>query len=80
MVAWEGVAEARSIPGITDIELYAKPGDLVRPHTQSGHKIGLLVAAGPSVADVSSTLEAASALIRPIIRPITTPLATKEES
>ncbi|MYR58321.1 ATP-grasp domain-containing protein [Streptomyces sp. SID625] len=71
LVAWEGVAEARNTPGITDIELYAKPGDLVRPHDQSGHKIGLLVAAGPSVADASSALETARALIRPVTRPIT---------
>ncbi|MFE4415107.1 ATP-grasp domain-containing protein [Streptomyces sp. NPDC056821] len=70
LVTWEGVADARSVPGITDIELYAKPGDLVRPHDQSGHKIGLLVSAGPSVADASSALETASALVRPIVRPI----------
>lgn len=70
LVAWEGVTEARRVPGIIDVELYAKPGDLVRPHVQSGHKIGTLTAAGPSVADVSSALEAASALIRPAVRPI----------
>ncbi len=70
LVAWEGVAEARSIPGITDVELYAEPGDRVRPHDQSGHKIGMIVAAGPSPADASSALDAAGALIRPIVRPI----------
>lgn len=71
LVAWEGVAEARNIPGITDVVLYAKPGDLVRPHDQSGHKIGMFIAAGPSVADVSSALTVAGALLRPIVRPIT---------
>ncbi|WP_241989819.1 MULTISPECIES: ATP-grasp domain-containing protein [unclassified Streptomyces] len=70
LIAWEGVAEARTLPGITDVELYAKPGDRVRPHDQSGHKIGLLVAAGPSPAEASSALTAASALIRPVIRPM----------
>ncbi|WP_079022767.1 ATP-grasp domain-containing protein [Streptomyces resistomycificus] len=70
LIAWEGAAEARSIPGITDVELYAEPGDRVRPHDQSGHKIGLLVAAGQSPADASSALDAAGALIRPIVRPI----------
>ncbi|WP_367436124.1 ATP-grasp domain-containing protein [Streptomyces celluloflavus] len=69
LITWEGVADARSIPGITDIELYAKPGDLVRPHDQSGHKIGLLVAAGPSGADALTALDTASALLRPVIRP-----------
>ncbi|MGW3495524.1 hypothetical protein [Streptomyces sp. NPDC001020] len=71
LVRWEGVADTRNTPWITDVELYAKPGDLVRPHDHSGHKIGLLVAAGPSAADASSALETASALIRPIIRPNT---------
>ncbi|MFE2217696.1 ATP-grasp domain-containing protein [Streptomyces canus] len=69
LITWEGVAEARNLPGITDIELYAQPGDLVRPHDQSGHKIGLVVAAGASAADASSALDAASALIRPVIQP-----------
>ncbi|WP_405512079.1 ATP-grasp domain-containing protein [Streptomyces canus] len=70
LIAWEGVAEARSLPGITDVELYAEPGGLVRPHDQSGHKIGLVVAAGASAADASSALDAAAALIRPVIWPI----------
>ncbi|WP_078510162.1 ATP-grasp domain-containing protein [Streptomyces sp. Tu 6176] len=69
LVRWEGVTDARNTPGITDIELYAKPGDLVRPHDRSGHKIGLLVAAGPSAADASAALERAGALIRPVIQP-----------
>lgn len=70
LIAWEGAAEARNTPGITDIELYAKPGDVIRPHDQSGHKTGLIVAAGPSTADASSALETASALIRPVVQPI----------
>ncbi|MFD7663544.1 ATP-grasp domain-containing protein [Streptomyces sp. NPDC059788] len=69
LITWEGVAESRGIHGVTDIELYAKPGDLIRPHDQSGHKIGLLVAAGPSGTDALTALETASALLRPVIRP-----------
>ncbi|MGW5333392.1 ATP-grasp domain-containing protein [Streptomyces bauhiniae] len=71
LIRWEGVTEARGIPGVTDIELYAKPGDLVRPHDQSGHKIGMLVTAGPSGADAHTALETAGALVRPVVRPIT---------
>lgn len=70
LVAWEGVAEARNVPGVTDIELYAASGDVVRPHDQSGHKIGLVVAVAPSAAAASSALTAASELIRPVVRPI----------
>ncbi|MFD8228555.1 ATP-grasp domain-containing protein [Streptomyces massasporeus] len=76
LVAWEGVNEARITPGITDVELYARPGDLVKPHVQSGHKIGMLIAAGPSVGDVSSALDAASALIRPVVRPLASAVKT----
>ncbi|EGJ72674.1 putative carbamoyl-phosphate synthase large chain (plasmid) [Streptomyces sp. Tu6071] len=69
LITWEGIAEARGVPGITDIEIYAKPGDLVRPHDQSGHKIGMIVAAGATEAQALAALESASTLLRPIIRP-----------
>lgn len=75
LLGWKGVDEARAVPGITDIELYAKPGDLVRPHNQSGHKIGMLIAAGPSLAEVNSALKEACARIHPVVRPV-----TKEQS
>jgi biotin carboxylase len=70
LVTFEGVAEARGVPGIIDLELFARPGDLVRPHDQSGHKIGVLVAAGPSAEDASVSLDTARTLLQPIIRPI----------
>ncbi|MFF3159545.1 ATP-grasp domain-containing protein [Streptomyces sp. NPDC057910] len=69
LVTWEGAPEARNVPGVTGIELYAKPGDLVHPHDQSGHKIGMITAAGPSPAAVSAALDKAISLLRPIIRP-----------
>ncbi|MFF1693106.1 ATP-grasp domain-containing protein [Streptomyces sp. NPDC058257] len=77
LVGWEGAAEARAIPGVTDVALYARPGDVVRPHDQSGHKIGLLVAAGPSPAEARSALDTARALIRPVVRPL---IGVKEDS
>lgn len=70
LLRWEGVAEARSVPGVTDVELYSGPGDLVHPHTQSGHKIGRLIAAGASAAAAISALEKACSLLRPVIRPM----------
>lgn len=69
LATWEGTAEARDVPGVTGIELYAQPGDSVHPHDQSGHKIGMITAAGPSPEDVSVALDTASSLLRPIIRP-----------
>ncbi|MFC9431949.1 ATP-grasp domain-containing protein [Streptomyces sp. NPDC056987] len=70
LATWEGGAEARNVPGVTGIELYVQPGDPVHPHDRSGHKIGMITAAGPSPADVSVALDKASSLLRPIIRPI----------
>ncbi|WP_084729935.1 ATP-grasp domain-containing protein [Streptacidiphilus neutrinimicus] len=69
LARWDGVTDARNVPGITGIELYAKPGDLVHPHDQSGHKIGMITAAGPSPTQVSAALDKATSLLRPIIRP-----------
>ncbi|MFD4907860.1 hypothetical protein ACFWNB_22335 [Kitasatospora purpeofusca] len=69
LATWEGVDEARNVPGVTGIELYARPGDPVHPHDRSGHKIGMITAAGPSPADVSEALDQATSLLRPIIRP-----------
>lgn len=70
LVRWEGVTEARAVPGIVDITLLAEPGDLVRPHTQSSHKVGLLIATGSSPESASSALASACSLIRPIVRPL----------
>lgn len=70
LVAVEGVAEARAVPGITDLELFVRPGDRVWPHDQSGHKIGMLVAVGSSAEAADASVETAGALLRPIVRPL----------
>ncbi len=69
LTGWEGVTEAHNVPGVIGIELYAQPGGPVHPHDQSGHKIGMVTAAGPSPADVAVALDKATSLLRPIIRP-----------
>ena len=71
LIRWEGAAEARAVPGVADLTLLAEPGDLVRPHSQSAHKIGILIATGPSAERASSALATARALIRPVVRPVT---------
>lgn len=76
LVRWEGVTEARAVPGVSELTLYAEPGDLVRPPDQAGHKIGLICVAGQSPEEADASLKKASALIRPVVRPIT----PKEES
>ncbi|WP_084338068.1 ATP-grasp domain-containing protein [Actinomadura oligospora] len=70
-----GLDEARAVPGVTDLELFVRPGDRVRPFDQSGHKIGHLVAAGPSAEAADAALEKARAALQPIVRPLPTPVA-----
>lgn len=76
LVAFEGAAQARAVPGITRLDLYAQPGDVVKPHDQSGHKIGAIVAAGRTARDADASLAAARALLRPIVEPIVEPIGS----
>jgi biotin carboxylase len=39
-----GIDEARSIPGITDLEVYCHEGDTVRPLTSGGDRVGHIIA------------------------------------
>jgi hypothetical protein len=40
------VDEIRRLPGVCDVELFLRPGDVVQPFTQSAHKLGYLVVTG----------------------------------
>ncbi|MEO5874865.1 MAG: ATP-grasp domain-containing protein [Streptosporangiaceae bacterium] len=64
-----GVEAARAVPGIAELELFVQPGDLVRPFTQAGHKIGNLLAAGGSRAETERSTREALRLLRPVIVP-----------
>jgi biotin carboxylase len=82
LVAVEGLALARAVPGITNVDLFVEPGDRVRPHDQSGHKIGILVAAGATPEAADAAVRTARALLRPLIRPLPVhprPCATAEK-
>ncbi|RFU37577.1 ATP-grasp domain-containing protein [Actinomadura logoneensis] len=74
LVAVGGLAEARAVPGITDLALFVRPGDLVRPFDQSGHKIGHLVATGPTAEAADAALAEARALLRLTVRPLPAPV------
>lgn len=65
LVSWGGVAEACHVRGVTDIALYAQPGDRVWPHHHSGRTIGLVVAAGATPAQACAAVAEARGLVRP---------------
>ncbi|MBW8481168.1 ATP-grasp domain-containing protein [Actinomadura parmotrematis] len=65
-----GLSAARAVPGVTDAELFAAPGDLVRPFDQSGHKIGHVAAAGDTAAAAREALERALRELRLTVLPL----------
>jgi hypothetical protein len=52
------------MPGVTDIRVTSRPGDLVRPLTVSGNRLGYLIACGADGAQAARNAEAAVARIR----------------
>lgn len=67
LTAVEGLDEVRALPGVADVEVVARPGDPVRPFTQSGNKLGYLVVTGPTPAAAEATLGRALSTLRLVI-------------
>jgi biotin carboxylase len=60
----EGVEAVRALPTTLDLEIFSRPGDRVRAHTESGHKLGVLVLAGEEHEQVLDAYERARRTIR----------------
>ncbi|MGH8793947.1 MAG: ATP-grasp domain-containing protein [Stackebrandtia sp.] len=54
-----GLDEALSVPGVVDIQVFKRPGDLVAPYTQAAHKLGYLLAAADSSAELETAVDIA---------------------
>jgi biotin carboxylase len=63
-----GLDEVRALPGVARCEVYQRPGAIVHPFTQAGHKFGYLLVTGPDVAAAEATLATALQLLRIRIR------------
>jgi biotin carboxylase len=65
-----GLEAARAVPGVVEMDLFAGPGDVVRPFDQAGNKIGHIVTAGESAADAAAVLDEAVRRLRVEILPV----------
>jgi biotin carboxylase len=69
LVAVDGVAAARAVPGIAAVVVAAALDEHVVPYTRAGAKLGYLLAAGPDRAAVAASLAAAEAALHFDIEP-----------
>jgi hypothetical protein len=56
-----GVDEARLIPGVSEVTIRAKRGDIIHTFPEQDRYIGFILARGLSPADVECTLNQAAA-------------------
>ncbi len=64
-----GVEEAMKVPGVRDAEVYAKPGDWVRPLTSGSDRIGHIIALADSREAAEAAVTEAERRIRVRVRP-----------
>jgi biotin carboxylase len=75
LVGVDGVEEARSVEGVRDVFIMAKPGDLLRGFPEQGCYIGFITASGPSTREVEEALNKSHSLLRFQLDPL--PLNSK---
>jgi biotin carboxylase len=63
----DGRKAAREVPGVVDMAVTARPGDVVGGTGSFLDRLGWVMAAGPERAAVESAAEAALALLRPVV-------------
>jgi len=48
----EGIEQVQAMPEVERLHLFARPGSVVRPYEQAGHKLGYAILRGDSLADL----------------------------
>ncbi len=69
LVSVEGIDIARNMPGVKEIELYMKPGDLIKRPENSADRVGHIIAIGIDADEASQNAEAALAKIHITVQP-----------
>ena len=67
LAEWNGLDRAQRVPGIEDVQSYAKPGDWLRLRGDFRDRIGHVVATGDTPASSRATVELAGRLIKPVL-------------
>jgi biotin carboxylase len=68
-----GLAEVAATPGVAAVDVFASPGDLVRPHTESGNKLGWLVVTADRAEQLPAVLRRARDRLRITVAPMAVP-------
>jgi biotin carboxylase len=69
-----GVEAAAAVPGVTEIHITAKEGQLLEPLPEAGSYLGFIFARGARPEDAEQSLRAANAQLRPaIVEPLLVP-------
>jgi biotin carboxylase len=63
----DGQAAAREVPGVIDVAVTARPGDVVGGTGSFLDRLGWVMAAGPERAAVEAAVEAAAGLLHPVV-------------
>jgi biotin carboxylase len=67
LAEWNGLDCAQDVPGVEDVQSYAKPGDCLQLRGDFRDRIGHVVATGATMAISRATVELASRLVQPIL-------------
>jgi biotin carboxylase len=65
-----GIDEVRAHPGVQAVELFARPGDPVRPFTESAYKLGFLTLVADDHAALDALLAWCTATLRLRVEPV----------
>ncbi|GLW89267.1 ATP-grasp domain-containing protein [Actinokineospora globicatena] len=61
----------RALPGVSDADVFATPGDVVLPFTEAGRKLGWLVVHAPTRAELDEVLATATTALNLVVTPAT---------
>ena len=65
----EGVDEAKQIEGISDLEIYIKPGDIVRPLTSGSDRVGHIISIAETREEAVEIVKQAESILRIEVEP-----------
>ncbi|GAA3014182.1 ATP-grasp domain-containing protein [Actinokineospora diospyrosa] len=74
LVSVGDLSEVAKLPGVSDVDVFAAPGDVVQPFTEAGRKLGWLVVHAPTRAELEENLNGALEVLDLVVAPATVPV------